>query len=194
MSDFDDFDDGEVDLPTETVEEPVVIQLPAPSPDLTTDNEDLQQLRELVYGAHINMPFPQRVLVCLANIHCRPHLARSIGLIELSHDRIAVCTKLASDFLGIKINSLNTDFRQHAFRCLGQLKMEDDLPGVLRGSDHRRWSVWENTVVRFSRSTPAHEIAHLVECARCWRSQLPFPELNPPGPYENMWVKQTTNS
>jgi hypothetical protein len=136
--------------------------------------KQVQQLRRAIYGTHIPAPFPTRVRTCLEISSKFPDSADKVGMIELGSSRIAVCAETAGSFLGIKANSMNTNFRQHAFKYLGKVRMTPGMPEILQRVDWPRWSVWENTLIDFTQHSTNDEITALTKWARRQRPQKYF--------------------
>jgi hypothetical protein len=145
---------------------------PPPLPHPTREAE-FEKLRETVSGTRIPISFPRRILTGLTASYDFPDFADKIAIVEFCRDSrtmnycIAVRAQIASHFLGLKPNSLNTNFRQHAWQYMGRTKIASDPPSV-----GRHWSGWMNPLVRFTRSATDEEIDKLVEYARCLREQI----------------------
>jgi hypothetical protein len=126
---------------------------------------------------------------------CHPERAREVGIVELGGCRIGVCTQSFGAFLGVKPNTVNKNLRQHAFKRIGQVKENKDLPPAVPGLGHLRWSVWENRLVPFTRSVTTEQIMELVRHGSYVRSGRVFSPLNAPGEYGEMfYVSRTENS
>jgi hypothetical protein len=83
---------------------------------ITTMDYETHNFRERVFGAHIQMSWAERIYEALRFVENHAEAIPYVGLVSYGSNALLVNSTICSKFFGIRKNSCNRNFQQHAFR------------------------------------------------------------------------------